>query len=157
MNKICVEYSSNNSGGRDWLTTDDWQSLRDAGWLLMDYNNPYYENGNYVADEHGLPRITKEASVEEAKYAYKMFIGIYEAIQEFEKITNQDVSHEGCNCCGAPHSFTWGKDIINRLPKERLHEQDYNYASGEELLKYIYEDKDATLSKRELLDKMTKK
>lgn len=151
--KMCVRYNTNNSGGSYWLTSDDWQKLRDAGWRLEDWGNAYYENGNSIADESGLPKVKYEADVYNAVGGYKMFNTIQEAISEFEELTGQDVSDEGCNCCGPPHSFTWGRDIITRLPKEELHEQDYNCASGEDLLKYMYDSETANLSKRELLER----
>lgn len=153
MSKICVEYDTNNSGGSYWLKNNDWEALRNAGWLLMDWDNAYYENGQYVADETGLPKVTRPAQLESAHYAFKMFDSISDAIKEFEKLTGQDVTDEGCNCCGPPHSFTWGKDIITRLPKDRLHEQDYHYASGEGLLEHIFVDLDTALSKRQMLEK----
>lgn len=31
-------------------------------------------------------------------------------VEEFERITGQDASAEGCNCCGPPHSFEWHDD-----------------------------------------------
>jgi len=33
-----------------------------------------------------------------------------ELVSEFESVTNQDASDEGCNCCGPPHSFEWHDD-----------------------------------------------
>jgi hypothetical protein len=164
---IPVEYSSNNSGGSDWLSAKDWEALRNAGWKLFTFDDTAYRDGESIPDKNGLPSYKSEVAEGEQdkdkftitslkgryKYAYKLFNNIQEALKEFEELTGQDVTAEGCNCCGAPHSFTWGKDIIVRLPKERLHEQDYNYASGESLLEYIYPDKNTELSKRELLER----
>jgi len=56
-------------------------------------------------------------------------------MKEFETITGQDVSDEGCNCCGAPHEFSWGPAIDDSLPKE----SEYGSARGEECLKYMFE------------------
>ena len=28
------------------------------------------------------------------------------AVEEFERVTGQDASDEGCNCCGQPHNFS---------------------------------------------------
>lgn len=154
MSKIPVEYSTNNSGGSYWLKEKDWEALQDAGWLIADWDNLVYDtDGEYVPDENGLPTVSRPADLSKAHYAYKLFNNIQDAIAEFEKLTGQDVSDEGCNCCGAPHSFTWGRDTIVRLPKERLSEQDYNYASGEDLLEYMYPDKNVSLSKRQLLER----
>lgn len=154
---IPVEYSTNNSGGSYWLDEKDWRGLQDAGWIVMDRDNAVYEGGNYLAGSNGLPTVSKPADLSQAHYAFKNFKGISEALEEFERITGQNVSDEGCNCCGAPHSFTWGRDIIVRLPKERLNEQDYNFASGEELLDYMYDPSSAHRTKRELLDLLKEK
>ena len=162
MGKIVVEYNSNNSGGSWWLEEKDWDALKAAGWKLFSGDEFAYKDGEYIPDENGLP--SKKDEVDEAdrdkenysfgwdvpRYAFKRFNSIQEAIKEFEKLTGQDVTDEGCNCCGAPHSFTWGKDIIERVPVD---EQDYNFASGEELLEYMYPDKNTGLSKRELLER----
>lgn len=155
--EFVVEYSTNNSGGSYWLRDKDWEALRNAGWLLMDWDNAVYTNGRYVVDKSGLPTVSAPAKIENAHYAFKKFTSITEALKEFEELTGQDVTDEGCNCCGAPHSFTWGRDIIVRLPKERLHEQDYNFASGEDLAEYLYDPEIAKLSKRELIEKLTTK
>lgn len=166
--KIPVEYDANNSGGSDWLDEKDWQALKDAGWKIFTFDDFAYKDGHYVPDKDGLPSYKSEVPederdvdkfptlrrlIERPYYAFKPFNNIQEALKEFEELTGEDVTAEGCNCCGAPHSFTWGKDIIVRLPKERLHEQDYNHASGEELLEYLYPKSDTSLSKRELLEK----
>jgi hypothetical protein len=42
-----------------------------------------------------------------ASVAKKSFATVADAIREFEAVTGQDASDEGCNCCGAPHSFSW--------------------------------------------------
>jgi len=165
---IPVEYSANNSGGRDWLTEKDWLALEKAGWKIYRRDDMAYRDGYAIPGEDGLPLKKDELPLEdqdEDKFkmpgerwqsyheAYKLFPDIQTALKEFEEITGQDVTDEGCNCCGAPHSFTWGKDIIVRLPKDRLSEQDYNYGSGEDLLVYMYPDKPTNLSKRELLER----
>lgn len=151
--KIPVEYSTNNSGGSYWLKNKDWKALANAGWKIFGFDNFVYENGNHKPDKDGLPTRKGKVPVQ-GQYAFKKFNNIQEALAEFEKLTGQDVTAEGCNCCGPPHSFTWGKDIIVRPPKEKLSEQDYHYASGENLLDYMYPDKPTTLSKRELLENL---
>lgn len=148
---ITVKYSTNNSGGSYWLNESDWKALQDAGWLIMDWDNAVYDStGHYLADENGLPTTSKPADLDTAHYAYKKFKSIKDAIEEFEQLTGEDVSAEGCSCCGPPHSFTWGRDIIVRNP---VNEQDYHYASGEDLLEYMM-DVNTTLSKRQLLEKI---
>lgn len=151
---VPVEYTTNNSGGSYWLSRKDWEALQEAGWVVLDWDNTVYtESGNYKPDENGLPELKCPANLDNAHYAYKNFESIRDALKEFEALTGQDVTSEGCNCCGPPHSFTWGKDIVVRLPKERLHEQDYNYASGEGLLEYLYPGEQTQLTKREMLEK----
>lgn len=158
---MLVEYDSNNSGGGWWLEDKDWKALEDAGWYVewgktffcdskVSFNKPpegfkpiyddscpghrpYETYGEAVKGERFLGGL--------ARGAKKEFDSIYDAIKEFEKLTGQDVSDEGCNCCGPPHSFNW-KDG-----------DETGYASGEDLLEYIYPDANTQLSKRELLER----
>ena len=75
-----IHYSHNNSGGRDWLTADDWAALAARGWVL-----DTYEGRTYGADRTGL--------------------SLDEAIREWEVATGQPSTAEGCPCCGPPHYF----------------------------------------------------
>ena len=113
-----INYNSNNSGGSFWLSDEDWENLEDAGWVI-----------DHTGDFGGIPTV---ASIEAETPA--------EAIRGFEKITKQDVSDEGCNCCGPPHSFSW----------------DGGYASGESILSILHPNKDTNLSKRQLLEQIAK-
>lgn len=165
MSKIPVEYSSNNSGGSWWLKPKDWVALKKAGWKLFGHGDYAYKDGYNIPDKNGLPSYKSEIpkteqDVEEYPFlrsdktpydAYKLFDNIQEAIIEFEKLTDQNVTDEGCNCCGPPHSFTWGKDIIVRVD---VNKQDYNTASGEDLLSYMYPTAPTELSKRELIEQL---
>jgi len=129
-----VEYLSNNSGGSDWLSDKNWESLEKAGWRTYGFDNfEYDKEGARILDTQGFPKFVgrKRRKI----YAFKKFDNIREALLEFEELAEQDVSDEGCNCCGAPHSFSWG----------------YEYASGEGLLQYIYPDKDIPKSIREAI------
>lgn len=54
-----------------------------------------------------------------AKGAHKDFPSLRDAIKEWEHVTGQDASDEGCNCCGAPHSFSAREG------------EKYEYASGD--------------------------
>lgn len=151
-----VTYSSNNSGGGWWLKDKDWKNLEKRGWHII-WGGLYFCHSRYKISEK-VPekyvecakgtscnghRLYESANEEErwlgalAKEATKDFNSITEAIKEFETVTKQDVTDEGCNCCGAPHTFTW----------------DDNYASGENLAEYLY-GADGQLSKRELLEKL---
>lgn len=86
---IHVTYTSNNSGGHWWLSDKDWRDLEAAGWTLKP---------PYGGQERWLGAIATEAS--------KDFPTMREAVEEFEAITGQDASAEGCNCCGPPHYFS---------------------------------------------------
>ena len=141
MKKILIEYTTNNSGGSFWLKTKDWKKLEKAGWKLFGYDNFVYVDGDYKYGKDGLPE-KKESNEKDmfgqyAHYGFKFFSSIKEALEEFEKLTGQDVSDEGCNCCGAPHSFSW----------------DGGFCSGEGCLEYLFPNTDTKLTKRELLTK----
>ena len=118
---MLVEYSSNNSGGNWWLSDEDWSALEKAGWKV-----------DWVKDE---PAILSSLSKDgrwlgaRATRASKECPSLKEAILEFERITGQDASDEGCNCCGPPHSFS----------------AENEYASGEDILQVLYPNSPRTL------------
>lgn len=159
MDKILIEYNSNNSGGSWWLKDKDWLALEKAGWKIIRADENFvYEKNEHKLGKNGLPMTTRKstssfssASMAQkddkgiprwlgamAKYAFKRFETIKDALVEFEKVTGADVMEEGCNCCGAPHSFSWKG----------------GYCSGEDCGEYLYGDK-AKMSKRELLATQT--
>ena len=114
---MLVKYSSNNSGGRWWLEDKDWHALEAAGWKV-DWVRLNKKSWLLDADgERSLGALATEAE--------KEFETPGEAMREFEKVTGQTVSDEGCNCCGAPHSFSWSAGAMD-------------FASGEECLQYMY-------------------
>lgn len=146
---IRVEYSTNNSGGRWWLGDDDWRKLEVSGWEVV-WGGLWFCNSRYsmqapaegaeqphTADD--CPGHRRYASYEEAvasgdrwlgglaTEASKEFASVEDAIREFESITGQDASAEGCNCCGPPHSFSW----INE-------DGEREWASGEDVLSRLY-------------------
>lgn len=124
-----VKYISNNSGGDWWLKDEDWYNLEKSGWNVHWFKN---ETNQYMsADKDG--RWLRAL----AKYAEKEFDSPSDAMKEFEKITSQKVSDEGCNCCGAPHSFEW----------------EGGYASGEDCLEHLF-GKDIPKTFREALEKL---
>lgn len=153
-----VIYTSNNSGGSWWLEDKDWLNLEKAGWFV-EWGGEYFCHSKFSFTDPGdRPQpcksekeckghrmFEKHSDMSEddrwlgclAKSASKEFDSIREALEEFEKITGQDVSDEGCNCCGAPHTF----------------EADGTYISGDDCLEYLYETSDVGLTKRELLEK----
>lgn len=127
-----IEYRSNNSGGSWWLQDKDWKALEDVGWEV-EWGGLYFcrskfkslgpARPKYLAaecdDEHGCPGHRAFESYEDAKAAgkkarwlnalakeahrYGLTLGA--AIKEFERVTSQNASALGCNCCGSPHSF----------------------------------------------------
>lgn len=146
-----VKYSSNNSGGSWWLSDEDWRALEAAGWQV-EWGRKYFCRSRYSSLAGDRPAyLVKECeaadkcpghptyrSWEEAKDG-KRWLGALatnatceaesprEAIEEWERATGKDASAEGCNCCGAPHSFSWGEG------------ESWGYASGEEVVRVLYE------------------
>ena len=59
-----------------------------------------------------------------------------DAMRFFEEVTGQDVTDEGCNCCGCPHHFSW----------------EGGYASGEECLQYLHPGKKIPKNLREAIE-----
>ena len=143
--KIIVEYSSNNSGGGWWLTDKDWKALEKAGWKVKwgDRGFVYNKSGNYTYDDEGYPIFKVNDSRwlgTIAKYAFYKCDTPKEALESFEKATRKSVTDEGCNCCGAPHSFSW----------------EGGYCSGEDCSEYLFGEDISNLSKRELYLKSKK-
>lgn len=154
---MLVEYQSNNSGGYWWLGDKDWIKLEEAGWTI-EWGGLYFCNDTFGQDkitpyvvkcnkEHceGHIRFTSHTQMTDkdrwlgclAREAHKEFDTIGEAIKEFEEVTGQDASDEGCNCCGAPHRFAWDDD----------------YCSGEGCLQYLFPDKEIPSSLREAIER----
>ena len=116
MTKIMVTYSSNNSGGSWWLSDKNWQDLHDAGWQLKrDYMQcRYSSDGNPTPeDEEWNWSLNPHEASDKHRFlgaitttARKEFGSMREAVEEWEAVTGQDASDEGCNCCGQPHSFS---------------------------------------------------
>lgn len=146
MKKYKVEYSSNNSGGSWWLKDKDWKSLEKAGWKINWFGEQDKESLiSKLTIEEGrfLGALADRAEKSFEAKSPKEAIGL--AVKDWEKITKQEATDEGCNCCGAPHSFSAsGKDT---------NEKYYEYGSGEDLLNFM--GFDASKSKRELLESLT--
>jgi hypothetical protein len=117
---MLIRYSTNNSGGRWWLKDNDWYALEKAGWKVEWIKDEPVGMFHKAGQDRWLGAL--------AKYASKEFETPGEAMREFEEVAHQTVSDEGCNCCGAPHSFSWENNGC------------YNYASGEDCLSYMYND-----------------
>lgn len=109
---ITVKYESNNSGGSWWLSTEIWEKLEEAGWIV------HWIEKNKGSTLSGVPESSYKEPLKpcpreggnwlgcEAKSAAKQFNTIQEAISEWEIITGQNAAEEGCNCC-PPHTFEW--------------------------------------------------
>lgn len=146
MKKYLIEYSLNNSGGRWWLENKDWDALKKSKWDIAGHGMFIYNNeGNHVMTAKGLPKL-KKINPEYYSYAFKRFNSIKEALCEFEKITGADITAEGCNCCGTPHSFFWNND-----------KGDRGYCSGESCSEYLLNEDLTTLTKRQLLERLNSK
>jgi len=81
---IRIRYQANNSGGDWWLSDKDWQNLETAGWKVS-WGEPW------------LGAMATEATV--------LAPSLDVAIADWERITGQNSSAEGCACCGQPHQF----------------------------------------------------
>lgn len=134
--KMLIEYNSMNSGGQFWLEDKDWINLEKAGWKVKWNNYDFvYDNGNHRIDDDGYPVMKKTSETPDrwlgciAQYAFKIASSPSEAMKDFEKITGQDITDEGCNCCGAPHNFSW----------------EGGYASGEDCIPYLFDKPKKTL------------
>lgn len=94
-----VTYSSNNSGGSWWLSDTDWLALEQAGWdvaWVRDYADTRLAKGT---DGRWLGALATSATRKGSNPS--------DVVAEWERITGQKASEEGCNCCGPPHSFNY--------------------------------------------------
>ena len=163
-----IKYRSNNSGGGWWLKDKDWLALKKAGWRLEDYeyackyvrerekagDKPLYDPRRmWSEDKKGVYRYLGAV----AHSAYKDFETPGDAMREFEKVTGQKVSDEGCNCCGAPHNFYWGRAAAETDQEAKeLEREEYGYAGGEGCLEYLFEGKKIPRNLREALESADK-
>lgn len=87
-----VRYKANNSGGSWWLADEDWRALEKAGWTVEWFrNDPYYKSDRFLGAL--------------ASSATRTGLSLGDAIAEWERITGQESSALGCECCGTPHYF----------------------------------------------------
>ncbi len=98
-----ITYDSNNSGGDWWLKDEHWHALEAAGWTVHWAKDKDY-TGSVDKDGRWLGALATSAS--------KEFASVDDAVFEWEGVTGQCASDQGCSCCGTPHSF---------------HDDDYNY------------------------------
>jgi hypothetical protein len=83
---VIVEYRTNNSGGSFWLADKNWKDLEAAGWNVKWRSRRFLGALATTATREGL--------------------SMGDAIDEWERVTGLDSAALGCNCCGAPHSFS---------------------------------------------------
>ena len=126
---MIVEYSSNNSGGGWWLTDANWYDLEKVGWKVHWLKDETIEIFKPDSEGRWLGAL--------ATKAHKDFPSVKDAIKEFEEITGQNVADEGCNCCGPPHTFYWGRAISNY---DGPSDAEYGYVSGEDILSIMYDN-----------------
>lgn len=106
-----IEYSSNNSGGDWWLKKEDWLALEKAGWVVVTWEFEYTNEWWFKKDENWFPVFEKwwEKGINwlwaYATCAYRKWLTMEQAKEEFENITWQYPEEEWCPCCGQPHSF----------------------------------------------------
>jgi len=106
---VVLEYDSNNSGGSFWLDDEHWFALAEAGWEIawamgsgLDYDRlPPPKNASARDRRRWLGTLATKARI--------TTFNPLQSIREWEKITESDASAEGCNCCGPPHTFSWGE------------------------------------------------
>lgn len=95
LKSYLVEYDSNNSGGRWWLSSKDWKALEEAGWKIT--RNSFL--GNVPASA------TKSVEADSEDAAREL------GISEWTNLTNQFPDVGGCECCGPPHYFSVSEDL----------------------------------------------
>jgi hypothetical protein len=158
-----VTYKSNNSGGSWWLKDKHWKAMEKAGWFVEwgGMEHCHSEYGHILtgrpspaicpedAECPGHRRFDSYKAAKDGKAdwlgamataASKDFDDPHEAIREFERITGQRASDQGCNCCGAPHSFSWGKG------------KEFEYVSGGGCLPALFPGRAIPSSVREALE-----
>lgn len=94
-----LTYSHNNSGGHWWLSDSDWEALAENGWKVDWYADR--EDSIFGAHEDGrfLGALASGAEIDTDDPE--------KTIADWERITGENALSLGCNCCGAPHSFTY--------------------------------------------------
>jgi len=130
---VVVKYNSNNSGGSFWLSTKDWEALADCGWNVH-WIDPNAKFGNRPESAYEEP-LKPCIKVEDAEWlgapatsAAKEFDDPRDAIPEFERVTGQNASDVGCNCCGPPHSFEYeDEDGTNHYASARVTDTDIRF------------------------------
>lgn len=145
-----VEYSSNNSGGSWWLKDADWLALERDGWEVLWAKD---EAGFGVKDGRYLGALARSAVSPDVET-------VGDALRRFEAVTKQTVTDEGCNCCGAPHSFSWPVTSVawheeggQRFRSVECAKEGRGYGSGEDLLPEMFPGREIPRDVRAALEK----
>lgn len=133
-----LKYDPNNSGGRWWLTEEDYVALEEYGWTV----HWAHENGKapfggvsaniYDYDELLIP-IQRNKDLRYlgsvAGTCAKRFDTAEEGVREWEDITGQRAGEVGCNCCGRPHDFEFftSKDNSAYMRVDVPHEGSWGF------------------------------
>lgn len=94
-----LEYTSNNSGGYWWLNDEHWAALEAAGWTVDWCKKSEWTQQGGDGRWRSLGALATSAS--------KEFPTPELGVAEWESAVGMSAYDEGCNCCGAPHSFEW--------------------------------------------------
>lgn len=78
-----IRFSENNSGGNFWLSAEDYDKLKAAGW-----------EGEGILPDRYAGRELKRTGVSKRV-----------ALAEFQDVTGWSPYEEGCECCGQPFNF----------------------------------------------------
>lgn len=157
-----VSYSSNNSGGKWWLTDENWRALEAAGWVVdwvkapstprMSLEEMRTDDNDKAIREEKLHRMVDwmGKGLEDGVWRYMGALARDATIEaetpgaamrSFEAATGLKVSDNGCNCCGPPHCFTWGDGA------------KAGYASGEDCLRYLFPGRAVPRDLREAMER----
>ena len=103
-------FSENNSGGSWWLGRKQYEALLAAGWK--------YEPSDYDKERGYDVEPFSSGEKDPVPYGWRHgltgdFGSMKEAVENWEKATDEDFFAEGCNCCGAPFSISSDKEYLS--------------------------------------------
>lgn len=97
---MIYEFSENNSGGSWWLSREQYDALKDAGWYLDEEKAELYDANKFTSlSTKDVPWSWRHAFRYEAN-------SLQDAVESWESATGADFFAEGCNCCGSPFSIS---------------------------------------------------
>lgn len=101
------EFEENNSGGSWWLSRQQYEALRAAGWHEPEETDDDKRFAASCLNTPDVPYRWRQGWWIEAD-------SIREAVESWERATGEDFFAQGCNCCGAPFSIS-SDDYNERL------------------------------------------